>query len=93
MADDPAPTEQRRLTTSDRDLDSFATDLSRWLGERVGADAPPSISGLSRPQAGGLWSSTRSECASAWRAASASGLGVLSCNASSDAARRSGNSL
>ncbi|WP_280485897.1 hypothetical protein, partial [Nocardia cyriacigeorgica] len=27
MADDPAPTEQRRLTTSDRDLDSFATDL------------------------------------------------------------------
>jgi aminoglycoside phosphotransferase (APT) family kinase protein len=58
MADDPAPTEQRRLTTSDRDLDSFATDLSRWLGERVGADAPPSISGLSRPQAGGMSSST-----------------------------------
>ncbi|WP_280451419.1 hypothetical protein [Nocardia cyriacigeorgica] len=41
MADDPAPTEQRRLTTSDRDLDSFATDLSRWLGERRGAPPPP----------------------------------------------------
>ncbi len=53
MADDPAPTEQRRLTTSDRDLDSFATDLSRWLGERVGAHAPPARNGQYRPHAGG----------------------------------------
>ncbi|MBF6436077.1 phosphotransferase family protein [Nocardia cyriacigeorgica] len=58
MADDPAPTERRRLTTSDRDLDSFTADLSRWLGERVGADEPPSITGLSRPEAGGMSSST-----------------------------------
>ncbi len=54
MADDPAPTEQRRLTTSDRDLDSFATDLSRWLGERRGAAAPPGLCRVYPPPGGGV---------------------------------------
>ncbi|MET8651055.1 phosphotransferase family protein [Nocardia aurea] len=58
MADDPDPTERTRLTVSERDLDHLAADLSRWLGDRVGADGPPTISELARPQAGGMSSTS-----------------------------------
>lgn len=58
MPGDPAPTDRRRLTTSERDLDTLAADLARWLADRVGADHEPQISSLSRPQSGGLSSSS-----------------------------------
>ncbi|WP_216910848.1 phosphotransferase family protein [Nocardia noduli] len=58
MADDPDPTERTRLTVSERDLEHLAADLSRWLGDRVGADGPPTISELTRPQAGGMSSTS-----------------------------------
>ncbi|MET7767533.1 phosphotransferase family protein [Nocardia sp. NPDC005366] len=58
MADDPDPTERRQLTISERDLDHLADDLSRWLGARVGADHPPKVSALTRPQSGGMSSTS-----------------------------------
>ncbi|MEV0292865.1 phosphotransferase family protein [Nocardia sp. NPDC050710] len=58
MADDPEPTERRQLTVSERDLDHLAEDLSRWLDTRVHADHPPKISSLSRPQSGGMSSTS-----------------------------------
>ncbi|WP_225726383.1 MULTISPECIES: phosphotransferase family protein [unclassified Nocardia] len=58
MADDSDPSQRRQLTTSDRDLDILADDLARWLDSRVSADHPPKISALSRPQSGGMSSSS-----------------------------------
>ncbi|QIS14345.1 phosphotransferase family protein [Nocardia arthritidis] len=58
MADDSDPSQRRQLTTSDRDLDVLADDLARWLDSRVSADHPPKISALSRPQSGGMSSSS-----------------------------------
>lgn len=58
MPDNPAPTDRRRLTTGGRDLHTLADDLAQWLGTRVGADRKPEISALSRPQAGGMSSSS-----------------------------------
>lgn len=58
MADEPDPTAQRRLTVSDRDLNELGADLSRWLGARVGADEPPRVSELSKPQGSGMSSTS-----------------------------------
>jgi aminoglycoside phosphotransferase (APT) family kinase protein len=46
------------MTTSERDLTDLATCLSRWLAGKVGADAPPAITSVCRPDAAGLSSSS-----------------------------------
>ncbi|RJO74788.1 phosphotransferase family protein [Nocardia panacis] len=56
--DEPELTERRQLTTSDRDLDALAGDLARWLAGRVAAEDLPRITALSRPQSGGMSSSS-----------------------------------
>jgi aminoglycoside phosphotransferase (APT) family kinase protein len=58
MPDDVNPTEHMRLTTSERDLDALAGQLSEWLRDKVGADGPPVISDLQRPLSGGLSSAS-----------------------------------
>lgn len=58
MADDPDPAQRQRLTVSERDLEVLAEDLARWLDSKVSADHPPRVSGLARPQAGGMSSTT-----------------------------------
>ncbi|WP_227980897.1 phosphotransferase family protein [Nocardia spumae] len=52
------PGQRRQLTTSARDLDELAERLTGWLTERVDGSAVPVVSGLSRPQAGGMSSSS-----------------------------------
>ncbi|MBF6173890.1 phosphotransferase family protein [Nocardia blacklockiae] len=52
------PGQRRRLTTSARDLDDLTERLTHWLGARLGSDEPPRITGASRPQAGGMSSSS-----------------------------------
>ncbi|MEU1985649.1 phosphotransferase family protein [Nocardia sp. NPDC019395] len=58
MPDEIDPTEHMRLTTSERDLDTLSGQLTGWLQARVGADEPPVITSLSRPQSGGLSSAS-----------------------------------
>ncbi|WP_280497142.1 phosphotransferase family protein [Nocardia asiatica] len=58
MTDDPDPAQRQQLTVSERDLDVLAGDLARWLGTKVSADEPPRISELSRPQSGGMSSTS-----------------------------------
>ncbi|WP_174187863.1 phosphotransferase family protein [Nocardia barduliensis] len=58
MTDDPDPAQRQQLTVSERDLDVLAGDLARWLGTKVSADELPRISGLSRPQSGGMSSTS-----------------------------------
>ncbi|MGW4846645.1 phosphotransferase family protein [Nocardia brasiliensis] len=58
MADDPDPARRQQLTVSERDLEVLAEDLARWLDSKVSADHPPRVSGLARPQAGGMSSTT-----------------------------------
>lgn len=58
MTDDPDPAQRQQLTVSERDLDTLAGDLARWLDTKVSADDLPRISGLSRPQSGGMSSTT-----------------------------------
>ncbi|MBF6544498.1 phosphotransferase family protein [Nocardia brasiliensis] len=58
MADDPDPAQRQQLTVSERDLEVLAEDLARWLDSKVSADHPPRVSGLARPQAGGMSSTT-----------------------------------
>lgn len=58
MAEDPDPAKRQQLTVSERDLDVLAEDLARWLDSRVSADHPPKVSGLSRPQSGGMSSTS-----------------------------------
>ena len=50
------PGEHRQMTTSDRDLGDLAGCLSRWLAGKVGA--LPAITSISRPDSGGLSSSS-----------------------------------
>ncbi|MGK8500475.1 phosphotransferase family protein [Nocardia asiatica] len=58
MTDDPDPAQRQQLTVSERDLDVLAGDLARWLGTKVSADELPRISELSRPQSGGMSSTS-----------------------------------
>ncbi|MFI6045693.1 phosphotransferase family protein [Nocardia sp. NPDC051321] len=58
MAEDPDPAKRQQLTVSERDLDVLAEDLARWLDSRVSADHPPKVANLSRPQAGGMSSTS-----------------------------------
>lgn len=58
MSDDPDLTAQQSLTVTERDLDQLAEQLSQWLSGRVGADAPPAVSNLSKPSTGGMSSTT-----------------------------------
>ncbi|WP_280382239.1 phosphotransferase family protein [Nocardia wallacei] len=60
MAADPEPDpgQRRQLTTSARDLDDLAERLTRWLAARLDCDGPPKITNLTRPQAGGMSSSS-----------------------------------
>ncbi|MGO4617791.1 phosphotransferase family protein [Nocardia sp. 2YAB30] len=58
MTDDPDPAQRQQLTVSERDLDTLAEDLARWLDSKVSADRPPRISELSRPQSGGMSSTS-----------------------------------
>lgn len=58
MADDPDPAQRQQLTVSERDLDTLAEDLARWLDSKVAADHPPKISNLARPQSGGMSSTS-----------------------------------
>ncbi|MFI5718352.1 phosphotransferase family protein [Nocardia sp. NPDC051750] len=58
MPDEIDPTEHMQLTTSARDLDMLAGQLTGWLQTRVAADEPPVITALSRPQSGGLSSAS-----------------------------------
>ena len=67
MAEASDHTERMKLTVSERDLEHLAEDLSRWLGGRVGADGPPAISRLARPESGGM-SSTSILFDADWRA-------------------------
>ncbi|WP_280270271.1 phosphotransferase family protein [Nocardia wallacei] len=60
MAAEPEsdPGRRRQLTTSARDLDDLTGRLTDWLGARLDCDSPPRITGASRPQAGGMSSSS-----------------------------------
>ncbi|MEU4344469.1 phosphotransferase family protein [Nocardia sp. NPDC023852] len=58
MTDDPDPAQRQQLTVSERDLDMLAENLARWLDSKVSADRPPRISELSRPQSGGMSSTS-----------------------------------
>ncbi|WP_327119708.1 phosphotransferase family protein [Nocardia sp. NBC_01730] len=58
MTDDPDPAQRQQLTVSEHDLDTLAEDLARWLDSKVSADRPPRISELSRPQSGGMSSTS-----------------------------------
>ncbi|MEU7138455.1 phosphotransferase family protein [Nocardia sp. NPDC046473] len=58
MAEDPDPAKRQQLTVSERDLNVLAEDLARWLDSRVCADHPPKVANLSRPQAGGMSSTS-----------------------------------
>lgn len=58
MTDDPDPAQRHQLTVSARDLDTLAGDLTRWLHTKVAADEPPRIHDLSRPQSGGMSSTS-----------------------------------
>ncbi|NKY84869.1 phosphotransferase family protein [Nocardia veterana] len=55
---DSDPGQRRQLTTSARDLDDLAERLTRWLTGRLPGATTPVVSGLSRPQAGGMSSSS-----------------------------------
>ncbi|GAB2722871.1 phosphotransferase family protein [Nocardia thraciensis] len=55
---EPDPGQRRQLTTSARDLDDLAERLIRWLAARLDCDGPPKITNLTRPQAGGMSSSS-----------------------------------
>ncbi|UGT66291.1 phosphotransferase family protein [Nocardia gipuzkoensis] len=58
MTDDPDPAQRQQLTVSERDLDVLTGDLARWLGTKVSADELPRVSELSRPQSGGMSSTS-----------------------------------
>ncbi|MBF6226724.1 phosphotransferase family protein [Nocardia abscessus] len=58
MTDDPDPAQRQQLTVSERDLDALAGDLARWLDTKVSADELPRVSELSRPQSGGMSSTS-----------------------------------
>ncbi|MFI6867064.1 phosphotransferase family protein [Nocardia sp. NPDC050406] len=55
---DADPNQRRELTTTERDLDVLATDLAQWLATKVDADAPPKVTSITRPTAGGMSSTT-----------------------------------
>ncbi|WP_280294062.1 phosphotransferase family protein [Nocardia abscessus] len=67
MTDDPDPAQRQQLTVSERDLDALTGDLARWLDTKVSADELPRVSELSRPQSGGM-SSTSILFDAEWRA-------------------------
>ncbi|GAB4584595.1 phosphotransferase family protein [Nocardia sp. IFM 10818] len=52
------PNQRRQLTTSERDLDVLTEELAGWLATKVDADAPPKVTSLTRPTAGGMSSTT-----------------------------------
>ncbi|GAA5057451.1 phosphotransferase family protein [Nocardia callitridis] len=58
MAAESDPEQRRQLTTSALDLEDLARRLTPWLGARLGGDDPPRISAPTRPQAGGMSSSS-----------------------------------
>ncbi|MGY5305125.1 phosphotransferase family protein [Nocardia gipuzkoensis] len=58
MTDDPDPAQRQQLTVSERDLDVLTEDLARWLDTKVSADELPRVSELSRPQSGGMSSTS-----------------------------------
>ncbi|MFI9510116.1 phosphotransferase family protein [Nocardia sp. NPDC052566] len=58
MAEDPDPAQRQQLTVSERDLDTLAEDLARWLDSKVAADHPPKVANLTRPQSGGMSSTS-----------------------------------
>lgn len=47
-------TAEVELTVSERDVSGLSERLARWLGHHVGDGRPPVISGLRRPEGGGL---------------------------------------
>ncbi|MEU6560918.1 phosphotransferase family protein [Nocardia nova] len=53
---EPDPGQRRQLTTSARDLDELSDRITEWLAGRLGVT--PVVSELSRPQAGGMSSSS-----------------------------------
>lgn len=55
-ADDP--NQRWELTVSDRDNDELADQLAQWLATKVEADEPPRVTSLTKPQAGGMSSTT-----------------------------------
>ncbi|MEV6768211.1 phosphotransferase family protein [Nocardia sp. NPDC051030] len=55
---DADPNQRRQLTISERDLDVLATDLAEWLAGKVEADDHPKVGSITRPQAGGMSSTT-----------------------------------
>lgn len=55
---DADPNQRRELTTTERDLDVLATELAQWLATKVEADAPPKVTSITRPTAGGMSSTT-----------------------------------
>ncbi|MEV6321686.1 phosphotransferase family protein [Nocardia sp. NPDC051787] len=58
MTDDPDPAQRQQLTVSERNLDTLAGNLAHWLHAKAGADHLPRVSGLSRPQSGGMSSTS-----------------------------------
>ncbi|WP_330179183.1 phosphotransferase family protein [Nocardia sp. NBC_01503] len=55
-ADDP--NQRWELTVSDRDNDQLAEQLAAWLATKVDADDAPRVTSLTKPQAGGMSSTT-----------------------------------
>lgn len=54
----PAPDEHIDLTVSTVDLDVLATKLGHWLRGKLGADAPPAVTSLAKPENSGMSSTT-----------------------------------
>ncbi|RMI30961.1 phosphotransferase family protein [Nocardia stercoris] len=52
------PDHSWKLTVSDRDDDTVAARLVEWLATRVGSDAPPRLTSLTKPKTGGMSSAT-----------------------------------
>ncbi|MBL1078999.1 phosphotransferase family protein [Nocardia sp. 2] len=52
------PNQRRQLTISEMDLDLLGAELAEWLGGKVAADAQPKVTSVTRPQAGGMSSTT-----------------------------------
>ncbi|WP_230329477.1 phosphotransferase family protein [Nocardia aurantiaca] len=52
------PNTRRQLTVSERDLDVLSEELALWLATKVQADQPPKVTSITRPQAGGMSSTT-----------------------------------
>ncbi|MFI1913017.1 phosphotransferase family protein [Nocardia sp. NPDC020380] len=55
---DADPNQRQDLTVSGLDIDLLATELAQWLGTKVEADEEPKVTSITRPETGGMSSTT-----------------------------------